>query len=57
MNIELADKIISGATYIRILANSFFTVVQVKKASKSHKVTSKTTQVPFLKKLATFWVV
>jgi hypothetical protein len=41
---------------ISILANSFFAVVQVKKARKSEKVTSKITQVPFPKKLATFWV-
>ena len=41
---------------ISILANSFFAVVQVKKARKSVKVTSKITQVPYPKKLATFWV-
>jgi hypothetical protein len=45
-----------GTAHISILANSFFTVVQVKKAQKSVKVTSKTTQVPFPKKLATFLV-
>ena len=33
-------------------------VVQVQKVKKSAKVTSKTTQVPFLKKLATFgWLI
>ena len=45
-----------GTPSISILANSFFAVVQMKKPPKSVKVTSKITQVPFSKKLATFWV-
>jgi len=43
-------------SHISILTNSFFAVVQAQKVKKSAKVTSKTTQVPFPKKLATFWV-
>jgi len=41
---------------ISILANSFFAVVQVKKAEKRVKVTSQKSQVPKPKKLATFRV-